>query len=276
MYERLKVTRHDEGRIVHLEFAHGKANEMGTEELRELDLLVEELRTGTAVALVTYSRKRSSKGTPIFVAGANVTERVGWNSDRVKAHVRTQREILTSLANAPVFHVCVVDGIALGWGTEYTLSADYVLAGDGATFGLPETGLGILPGAGGTSELWARIGAPQALRLGMTGERISADEALRIGLVQERTQDVDTGLARAAELARLAARRSPTAIAAYKRGVLLSVGAPVFGPHARSELEARAYEWCVDSGEAAIGRANFDAVLAGQTPPWGPRKLADR
>lgn len=269
MYERLKVTRAEGGRVVHLEFDHGKANEMGSAELRELEQLTAELGAGTAAALVTFSRKRSAKGTPIFVAGANVTERVGWETERVKAHVRWQRAVLAGLAAAPVFHVCVVDGTALGWGTEYTLCADYVIASDGASFGLPETGLGILPGAGGTSELWARIGPPQALRLGMTGERITADEALRIGLVQERAKDVDAGLARAAELAALAARRSPTAVAAFKRGVQASVGA---AGAERRELEAAAYEWCVDSGEAAIGRANFDAILKGETPPWGPRR----
>jgi enoyl-CoA hydratase/carnithine racemase len=275
VYERLKVSAGEDGRIVFLEFDHGKANEMGTAELRELERLVEQLRAGPAVALVTSSRKRSSKGNPLFVAGANVTERAGWEPDRVKAHVRWQRSVLAGLANAPVFHVCVVDGIALGWGTEYTLCADYVLAGDAATFGLPETGLGILPGAGGTSELWARIGPAHALRLGMTCERIQADEAVRIGLAQERTTDVDTGLARAVALARLAAKRSPTAIAAFKRGVLHSIGTPAFGPHSRREVEARAYEWCVESGEAAIGRAHFDTVLEGGTPPWGARRLAD-
>jgi enoyl-CoA hydratase/carnithine racemase len=273
VYERLKVTTEDDGRVVCLSFDHGKANEMGTAELRELELLTEALRAGPAVALVTTSRKRSSKGTPIFVAGANVTERVGWDVDRVKAHVRWQRSVLAGLAAAPVFHVCVVDGTALGWGTEYTLTADYVLAGDGATFGLPETGLGILPGAGGTSELWARVGPAHALRLGMTGERIGPDEAVRIGLAQERTADVESGTARALALARLAARRSPTANAAFKRGVHLSIGAPVGGPLARSEIEARAYEWCVETGEAAVGRAHFDTVLQGGTPPWGPRTL---
>lgn len=269
MYERLKVSSSDDGKVVHLEFDHGKANEMGTAELGELERLTAQLRAGSATALVTHSKKRSSKGTPLFVAGANVTERVGWTDDRVKAHVRWQRQVLSGLAAAPVFHVCVVDGIALGWGTEYTLTADYVVACDGATFGLPETGLGILPGAGGTSELWARIGPPHALRLGMTGERIGADEAVRIGLAQERAADVSAGLSRAAALAELAGRRSPTAIAAFKAGVRASVGAAAAD---RAEHEARAYEVCVDQGEAAIGRASFDLVLQGKTPAWGPRR----
>jgi hypothetical protein len=131
VYERLKVSSSDDGKVVHLEFDHGKANEMGTAELAELERLTAQLRAGSATALVTHSKKRSSKGTPLFVAGANVTERVGWTDDRVKAHVRWQRQVLSGLAAAPVFHVCVVDGIALGWGTEYTLTADYVVACDG-------------------------------------------------------------------------------------------------------------------------------------------------
>src|SRR5690606_32519387 len=121
-------------------------------------------------------------------------ERQGWPEDEVKAHVRRQRKILASLREAPVLHIAVVNGVALGWGTEFLLTADYRIACDEASFGLPETGLGIIPGAGGTSELWAHVGVPHALRLGMTGERIDAAEALRIGLVQERATDVDVGL----------------------------------------------------------------------------------
>ncbi len=269
-FETIGVRTERDGRIVRLEFDHGKANEMGTPQLRELEALTTMLAESGAVALVTTSRRRTSKGTPIFVAGANVTERTGWDEARVKAHVRWQRQVLAGLAAAPVFHVAVVDGVALGWGTEYTLTADWVIACDEATFGLPETGLGILPGAGGTSELWARIGPNQALRLGMTGERIGADEAVRIGLAHERAKDVDAGLRRADELADLVTRRSPTAVAAFKRAVLASIGE---APQVRRELEARAYERCVDTGEAAIGRQSFDVVRAGGTPPWGPKTL---
>ena len=81
-----------------------------------------------------------------------------------------------------MFHGVVAHGVALGWGTEFMLTADWRIAVDNAVFGLPETGLGIVPGAGGTAELWAEIGVGQALKMGMTGERIDASEAKRIGL----------------------------------------------------------------------------------------------
>ena len=111
------------------------------------------------------------------------------------------------------------------------------------------------------------VGPNQALRLGMTGERIGAEEALRIGLIDELFETAAEALARAEELASLAAKRSPTAVGAFKQGVLASLA---MAEEERTEREALAYELCVDSGEAAIGRANFKAITAGETVQWGP------
>ncbi|MEQ1569677.1 MAG: enoyl-CoA hydratase/isomerase family protein [Myxococcota bacterium] len=270
MSDLLMVSIEDAGRRYVVELDHGKANEMGTDALRAFEALADRVeRDPRVVSMITWSRRRSSRGTPIFVAGADVTERVGWSVDRVKEHVRWQREVLRRVRYLPVFHCAVVDGVALGWGTEYLLTADWRIAGDAATFGLPETGLGILPGAGGTSELWANVGVAQTLRLGLTGERIGADEAQRIGLVQERVAGVEPGMDRARQLCALVAKRSPTSVAAFKRGVLDAVGRP---PDERAEIEARAYEVCVDGGDAAIGRQNFDLILGGGVAPWGPRR----
>jgi enoyl-CoA hydratase/carnithine racemase len=255
-----------DGDVATLAFNHGKANEMGSAELRDIERICAFLETGEVRSLVSTSRRVSARGTSIFISGANVTERTGWTTSAIKAHVRWQRSVLARLRRAPVFHVAVVDGIALGWGTEFTLTCDYRIAGPNARFGLPETGLGILPGAGGSSELSARIGVNQALRLGMTGEQINADEAVRIGLADERCDSLEAGLARASTLARLVARRSPTSVAAYKSAVLGTVGIP--GAE-REAVEAAAYEHCVDSGDAAIGREHFAALTAGGVVPWG-------
>lgn len=256
------------GAVVEIELDHGRANEMGSAQLEEWARLVSWLEEGPARALITWSRRASEKGTPIFIAGADVSERVGWPDERVRQHVRHQRAVLARLRRAPVFHLAVVDGVALGWGTEFLITADYRIAGPGAVFGLPETGIGILPGAGGSSELWALIGLPQALRLGMTGERIDAAEAHRIGLVQERADSLETALQRARELAALVARRSPTGVAAFKQAALDSVGREYAE---RAEIEARAYERCLENGDAALGRAHFKAITAGEAVLWPPR-----
>ena len=255
-----------QGHAAVLEFDHGKANEMGSEQLRSFEALPEQL--GDARALISFSRRRSRRGTPIFIAGANVTERVGWSRDQVAGHVRWQRATLARVRRMPLFHIAVVNGVALGWGTEYLICCDYRIAAKDATFGLPETGLGILPGAGGTSELWSLIGVPQTLRLGMTGEQIGTAEAMRIGLIQEEADHIESGLERARELARQVCRRSPTGVAAFKRGVLASVGTT---NAERQEVEAKAYEHCVTTGNAAVGRENFKQILSGEEVEWGPR-----
>lgn len=268
MSSTLHLSRSDDGRVVQLCFDHGKANEMGTAQLDELDALSDSLeQDGRVAALISFSRKRSSRGTPIFVAGANVTERVGWDDDRVKAHVARQRETLARVRRLPLLHVCVVDGVAFGWGAEWLLTSDYTIAGPDARFSLPETGLGILPGAGGTTELQARIGPAHALRLGMTGETIDAEEALRIGLVQERAATADAGFVRAAALAERAASRSPSGNGAFKAALLNSQGRPA---SERTALEAAAYAACVDGGDAAIGRAWFASGAVG-VPAFPPR-----
>lgn len=264
----LHPTLSADGSVLRININHGAVNEMGSNELKDWSVLTAHLEAGTAGALITTSDKVTRSGKAIFIAGANVTERVGWSDDQIKTHVRWQRTTLAGLRRVPVFHVTVVDGLALGWGTEFLLTADYRIATKSARFSLPETSIGILPGAGGTSELSRIIGPNQALRLGMTGERITGEEALRIGLVDELFDTNDEAKARAEELALLAARRSPTAVAAFKKGVLASLS---MGEDERTEMEARAYEHCVDTGEAAIGRANFKAITGGERVEWGPR-----
>lgn len=249
---------------------HGKANEMGTEQLDAFTALCEVLEHDDRVmCLCTSSRRTSAKGKPIFISGANVTERVGWDDARVRAHVVRQRELMRRIRRLPLFHVVVPNGITLGWGTEYVLTGDYAIATPHASFALPETGLGIIPGARGTAELADLVGVAQALRLGCTGESIDAVEAHRIGLVQERVDDLAAATTRVAAIASAVARRSPTAVAAFKQALLDGRGRP---EPERLEREAAAYGRTVETGEAAIGRANFAAIVAGSAPPWGPRR----
>ncbi|MGB0647656.1 MAG: hypothetical protein ACPGQS_10800, partial [Bradymonadia bacterium] len=74
-----------------LEFEHGKANEVGSAVLAELDKLSAMLEGPNGpVGLISFSRRVSSRGTPIFISGANVTERTDWDDNKVRAHVRYQ------------------------------------------------------------------------------------------------------------------------------------------------------------------------------------------
>ncbi|MDP6932434.1 MAG: hypothetical protein QGG40_05930, partial [Myxococcota bacterium] len=117
-FQSLHVSEDGTGHQVTVELDHGRANEMGATELDDWEALCDELEGGSARALLTFSRRHSSRGTPLFISGANVTERKGWTETQVRDHVRRQRRILRRLRVCPVFHVAVVHGVALGWGTE--------------------------------------------------------------------------------------------------------------------------------------------------------------
>jgi methylglutaconyl-CoA hydratase len=115
--------------------------------------------------------------------------------------------------------ISVVDGPALGGGCELALCSDLRVATKDAIFGLPETGLAIIPGAGGTQRLSRLIGVSRAKELVFTGDRLTADQALAIGLVNHVSGDFDQAIAKAIEIATKIGEKGPIAIRAAKRAV---------------------------------------------------------
>lgn len=269
VFSQLHVSLIEEGRVLSLELNHGKANECGWAQLKELEWLIQGIEEDASLrGLIVYASKVTRSGKSIFVSGANVTERGGWSDEQVFEHVNWQRSLLRRLSALPVFVVMVVDGLALGLGTELLLCADWRIATPRAKFALPETGLGIIPGARGSAQLAALVGPANALYMGMTGASVGVEQALEMGLVNEGTEDQDAGIKRGVEILRQTFTRSPRAVAAYKKVVKGGIG---LVSAERDALEAEAYEGLVKGGEAAIGRAHFKDIRAGKTPPWGPR-----
>ena len=126
------------------------------------------------------------------------------------------QDVFGTLAALPFPTVAAINGFALGGGLELALAADLRVAATGARLGLPEVGLGLIPGYGGTQRLPRLIGQGRALDLILTGRHVTADEALQLGLVN---RVADDALTAAIELARLAARNGPVAIGLAKEAV---------------------------------------------------------
>lgn len=78
---------------------------------------------------------------------------------------------------------CFINGVALGGGLELSLLCNLRVAAEHALLGLPETTLGIIPGAGGTQRLPRLVGEARAKELILLGKRITASHALALGLV---------------------------------------------------------------------------------------------
>ena len=114
--------------------------------------------------------------------------------------------------------IVAVNGYALGAGFELTLHGDIVICGENAQFALPEIGLGMLPGAGGTQRLARLVGQQLTMRWAMTGDMISAQTALQHGLC---SQVCPTGLTvqYAIELAEKIAKQAPLAIRVIKQSL---------------------------------------------------------
>lgn len=136
--------------------------------------------------------------------------------------LRQYAALLAALHAAPQPVVAVVGGAALGGGLGLAAAADLVLATPDATFGLPETLLGLMP-AVIFPFVARRTGPARARMLAFTGVSISAKEALAIGLVDEVVDDLDAALR---VYARRLARADRQAVAELKALTSQYFGAP--------------------------------------------------
>ena len=110
--------------------------------------------------------------------------------------------------------IAAIHGYCLGGGLEISMACDMRVASPNAVFGLPETGLGLIPGGGGTQRLPRIVGLGRALDLLLTGDRINAAEAHRIGLVSRLSASDDSLLDEVQVLAERIASK-PAAASAY-------------------------------------------------------------
>ena len=114
--------------------------------------------------------------------------------------------------------VAAVSGFCLGGGCELAMACDLIVASEKAKFGQPETGLGLIPGAGGTQRLTRAVGKALAMDVILSGRFLSADEALRAGLVA-RVVAKEAWLEEAKRVARDIASKGPVAIRLAKEAV---------------------------------------------------------
>ena len=118
-----------------------------------------------------------------FCAGADLTEFGTAPSPTIAREVRWQRDVWGLFAGLPKPAIAAIHGYCIGSGLEIALLCDLRIAGGSARFSMPETGLGMIPAAGGTQTLPRTAGLSVALDLLLTGRQVGASEALALGLV---------------------------------------------------------------------------------------------
>lgn len=164
---------------------------------------------------------------------------------RTNEFLHTLRTTLSTLENLPIPTISAVSSVALGGGLELTLATTLRVFASTATLGLPETRLGIIPGAGGTYRLKKLIGEAGALELILTGRRINGREARNLGLCQHICKEDEIPLSHqreatlqaAVDMAMEICQGGPSAVGAALRAV----------KSGSEEGETREYEGILDT-----------------------------
>ncbi len=185
-------------------------------------------------------------GSPHFAAGADITEiehktAAEGAADPRKAHWATIRAFSKPL-------IAAIDGFALGGGFELALMADMIVLGPTAKLGLPETNLGLIPGAGGGQRLMALVGRARASRMVLTGEIIDAETAFSWGIAAYKAE---AALPEAEALAQRLATRAPLALQAAKAALVAAEAALALG------AERSAFEALLDTADKTEGIRAF-------------------
>jgi len=180
-------------------------NALGKQTVEEIHAALRELAARDDVHVLILT----GAGDKAFVSGADIREiRQRGKREALEA---INQELFTAVDNFPWPVIAAVNGYALGGGFELALACDLRVAAEEAKFGFPETGLGIIPAAGGTQRLPRYVGWGRAKEMIFTGEMINARRAEELGLVSRvvpRAEVMDA----ARELAEKILTRGPLAI----------------------------------------------------------------
>lgn len=188
-----------------------KRNALNNATLQEIADRLQNLEADAAVKAVVMTGNLQC-----FAAGADLNELAQLDVVSIQQDQRPQLWKRIDEFSKPL--IMAVNGYALGAGFELALHGDIVLTGDNAQFALPEIGLGMLPGAGGTQRLARLVGQQLAMRWAMTGEMIPAQTAMQHGIS---SQICPAGLTvqYALELAEKIAKQAPLAIRVIKQSL---------------------------------------------------------
>lgn len=256
----LQLTRHGEGgHVVEIALDRPSAmNAVNTELAREITATTAALAGDDTVRAVVLTSTHERA----FCVGADLKERNGFTDAQMMDHRLVSKLAYRGVLDLPVPAVAAVEGFALGGGMELALSCDLVVAGEQATLGLPEVGVGVIPGGGGTQLVTRRVGWSRAASLIFTARRLPAAEARDLGVVDELVP-AGTARGRALELAAQIAANSPVAVRNAKKAMRLGMGTDLA---AGLEIEDGCWRATAFSGDRKEGVAAFAEKRAPQWP----------
>lgn len=209
-------------------------NAFNYEMLEQLRNVIESIQIHPDIRLVIIT----GSGDKAFSVGADLKERKTLPDTLVKRNLNRFGEVFTLIEQLPQPTICVLNGYAFGGGLELALACDFRIAAETVSLGLTETGLGIIPGAGGTQRLPRLIGEAKALELILTARRMTAHEALDYGVVTK-VAPIESLHEVTADFAALILRNAPIAIQQAKFAVKQGIKTDI---QTGLQIERKAYE----------------------------------
>jgi enoyl-CoA hydratase/carnithine racemase len=200
-----------------------RMNALSRALLLALGKLAREVASNPAVRAVVVT----GAGEKAFCAGADLKERRAMTEDDVRALLDLYRSELGPLDRCPKPVVAATNGLALGGGLELALMCDLRVAAAHAELGLPETSIGIIPGAGGTQRLPRVVGEGRAKEMILLARRLPAAEAFGWGLINRVTPAGKAVVDDAIEWIRPIAEGAPVAQAAALEAIDRGLDAPL-------------------------------------------------
>jgi enoyl-CoA hydratase len=151
-------------------------NALSSELMRELVGALENLDADEAVRCIVLAGDERA-----FAAGADISELR--DTVTIELYFGARLDLWDAIRSIRTPLLAAVSGYCLGGGCELAMACDLVVASETAQFGQPETGLGVMPGAGGTQLLARSIGKGKTMDVVLSGRSLDAYEAERAGLV---------------------------------------------------------------------------------------------
>ncbi len=201
-------------------------------------------------------------GDTVFVSGADIGELR--QRRRADALAGLNNRLFTAIERHPQPVIAALNGAALGGGFELALACDLRIAVEGAKLGFPETGLGIMPAAGGTQRLPKLVGLARAKELVLTGELITAAEGLAMGVVNRVVPPAEL-MPAARRMAERIAKKAPLAVELAKASLNQSGDMPMT---TGLEMENVAQAILFESADKEEGMSAF---LDKRRPEFGRR-----
>lgn len=196
-----------------------KFNALTSEMFEALDAHLRDLESDDElrVLIITGSGDRA------FCAGTDIGELN--EADATEISQRGQN-LCNRIESFPIPVIAAINGIAAGGGLELALACHLRVASNSATFSLPETQLGLIPGYGGTQRLTRELGVGSALEMMLTGRSLTGEEALESGLVNRLVQ-LSELMFEAITLADEISKLSPLSIRACLKAVTEGLDLPL-------------------------------------------------